>query len=103
QKKPNPWGLCDMHGNVAEWCNDLYKKDYYKDAPAANPRGPQEGELRVLRGGAWTSRADACRSARRVGESPGSRSACFARDAIGFRCVRKAPDPAPKPTTASAE
>jgi len=95
QKTPNPWGLYDMHGNVAEWCNDVYDKTYYKDAPANNPRGPADGPQRVLRGGAWNSKADACRSAYRVGESPGSQDACFARDAIGFRCVRRAPEKPP--------
>ena len=91
QKQPNAWGLYDMHGNVAEWCNDPYGKAYYKEAQSGNPRGPADAPQRVLRGGAWNSKADACRSAYRVGESPGSQDACFARDAIGFRCVRRAP------------
>jgi len=91
QKKPNAWGLYDMYGNVAEWCNDVYEISYPKDGSAKNPRGPEDGPRRVLRGGAWNSRADGCRSACRVGESPGSQDACFARDAIGFRCVRRAP------------
>jgi acetoin utilization deacetylase AcuC-like enzyme/formylglycine-generating enzyme required for sulfatase activity len=95
RKKPNAWGLFDMHGNVAEWCNDRYEADYYRTSPAANPRGPTEGEQYVLRGGAWNCSPAACRSARRVGEDPGVADACFARDAIGFRCVRKAPHPGP--------
>ena len=90
QKKPNAWGLYDMYGNVAEWCNDVYEKGYYKDGPRATPAAPQDGPRRVLRGGAWNTRADDCRSASRVGESPGSKDACFARDTIGFRCVRRA-------------
>jgi formylglycine-generating enzyme required for sulfatase activity len=96
QKAPNPWGLYDMYGNVAEWCNDVYAKGYSKDDRISNPHGPQSGPRRVLRGGAWNSRADDCRSACRVGESPGSQDACFARDAIGFRCVRRAPQNPPK-------
>jgi len=90
-KKPNAWGLFDMHGNVAEWCNDVYDKDYYQHSPAKNPRGPEDGEKYVLRGGAWNSSAEACLSAYRVGQDPGFQDACFARNAIGFRCVRKAP------------
>jgi formylglycine-generating enzyme required for sulfatase activity len=95
QKKANAWGLYDMYGNVAEWCNDAYAKGYSADDQARNPHGPKVGSQRVLRGGAWNSRADDCRSASRVGESPGSQDACFARDAIGFRCVRRAPQNPP--------
>ena len=91
QKKPNPWGLFDMHGNVAEWCNDVFDKDYYRSSPDQNPRGPKDGKEMVLRGGSWKSVADASRSAYRLGETPGFSDACLARDAIGFRCVRKAP------------
>jgi formylglycine-generating enzyme required for sulfatase activity len=92
QKKPNPWGLFDMHGNVAEWCQDVFDKGYYKASPEKNPRGPSEGNEYVLRGGSWKSSADALRSAYRLGENPGFSDACLARDAIGFRCVRKAPE-----------
>ena len=91
RKKPNPWGLFDMHGNVAEWCQDVYDPGYYKTSPEKNPRGPDSGNENVLRGGSWKSAADALRSAYRIGENPGFSDACLARDAIGFRCVRKAP------------
>lgn len=89
QKRPNAWGLYDMLGNVAEWCNDVYEADYYRASPEKDPVGPADGERYLLRGGAWNSSADACRSAHRLGESPGFQDACFARDAIGFRCVRR--------------
>jgi formylglycine-generating enzyme required for sulfatase activity len=91
QKKPNAWGLFDMHGNVAEWCQDVFDKNYYKSGPEKNPRGPADGKEYVLRGGSWKSAAEASRSAYRLGETPGFSDACLARDAIGFRCVRKAP------------
>jgi len=89
QKKPNAWGLYDMHGNVAEWCNDIYDKEYYRASLSNNPCGPVEGKTYVLRGGAWSSRADRLRSSARMSDNPGFTDACLARDAIGFRCVRK--------------
>jgi acetoin utilization deacetylase AcuC-like enzyme/formylglycine-generating enzyme required for sulfatase activity len=89
-KKPNPWGLYDMNGNVAEWCNDFYSGSYYGRAPEKNPRGPTKGKERVLRGGAWNSTADSCRSSYRSSD-PSINDTCLASDAIGFRCVRRAP------------
>ena len=101
RKTPNAWGLFDMYGNVAEWCNDFYDPDYYKTSPKKNPRGPAEGEKNVLRGGHWAASAENCSSAFRLGEEPGFSDACFARDAIGFRCVKKAPpDATTKPAAA---
>jgi len=90
-KKPNPWGLYDMHGNGAEWCNDFYSENYYKQSPQKDPKGPTAGQERVLRGGAWNSSADSCRSSYRTSD-PSIDDTCLANDAIGFRCVRNAPD-----------
>jgi formylglycine-generating enzyme required for sulfatase activity len=100
-KQPNPWGLCDMYGNVWEWCNDFYQEGYYRNSPERDPRGPDTGMTRVLRGGCWDSRADKCRSAYRNFEDPGYTDACFGRDIhglVGFRCVKR-PGPTNAPTT----
>ena len=91
-KEPNAWGLCDMHGNVWEWCNDVYDEEYYERSPRKDPRGPETGENRVVRGGCWNSRPDECRSAYRQFENPGYTDVCFGKDThgfVGFRCVRR--------------
>jgi formylglycine-generating enzyme required for sulfatase activity len=91
QKQPNSWGLYDMCGNVWEWCHDLYQVDYYLEAPKDDPRGPLEGKTRVVRGGAWRTGDQNCRSGYRYNESPGYADVCFGYDVYGFRCVKKAP------------
>src|SRR5262249_38027127 len=53
QLKPNAWGLYDVHGNVWEWVQDWYDAAYYWKSPVEDPKGPQEGQFKVVRGGSW--------------------------------------------------
>ncbi|MBO7106802.1 MAG: formylglycine-generating enzyme family protein [Verrucomicrobia bacterium] len=68
QKKPNAWGLYDMHGNVLEWCLDW--NGSYPLAPEVDPKGPNNGTSRVIRGGGWNLIAGSCRSASRSNYGP---------------------------------
>ena len=83
----NAFGLCDMHGNVDEWCHDHWHESY-EGAPIDGSSWLSENEdaNRVLRGGAWDSNPKYCRAAYRYNNSPGIRY-----DIIGFRVVCSAP------------
>jgi len=79
----NAWGLYDMHGNVWQWCEDCYDKDYYANSPRLNPLNTKEGSARMARGGSWNDAAWNCRSASRNWHGPSHRD-----DALGFRVAR---------------
>jgi formylglycine-generating enzyme required for sulfatase activity len=78
---PNAYGLYDMHGNIGELCSDWYSEYDIKDT--SNPKGPETGGQKVLRGGGFWVSAQECRSASRVGVPPGNRGA-----GISFRIVK---------------
>ena len=53
KKRPNELGIYDMSGNVSEWCRDYYEFSFYQHSPSLNPTGPEKGQNKVVRGGAW--------------------------------------------------
>lgn len=76
-KKPNAWGIYDMHGNVWEWCGDWYSVQH---VGGLNPQGPASGTLKVDHGGGWSHPASYCRSAHRYALEPN-----FVDNVLGFR------------------
>ncbi len=85
----SPYGAVDMAGNVREWVNDWYQANYYSISPLDNPPGPDGGDYKVLRGGAWRNRPVFLHVTDRAGYAQPT----FRDNNVGFRCA--APDPLP--------
>lgn len=79
----SPYGIYDLAGNVREWVADWYDANYYEKSPDRNPKGPERGEGKVLRGGSWLHDPEYLRSAYREPNTPLLRVANY-----GFRCAK---------------
>jgi formylglycine-generating enzyme required for sulfatase activity len=82
----SPYGIYDLAGNVWEWTADWYSETYYQNSPTENPLGPDTGQYRVLRGGAWNNSDYYVRSSDRGNNSP-----VIIDNFVGFRCARSLP------------
>ncbi len=84
-KEPNKFGVYDMSGNVWEWVGDYYAEDYYSKSPAENPKGPETGTKRIIRGGSWMDPFFALRISMRRPMDPNDER--HTNPYHGFRCA----------------
>ena len=82
----SPYGVYDVAGNVFEWVADWYDSGYYAKSPAKNPKGPETGTRKVVRGSGWQSETPTVRIFTRFGSDPKNRN-----ESTGFRCAKDAP------------
>ena len=81
-KLPTPPGIYDLFGNQAEWCYDWYADDYYSKSKRRNPLGPEDGQMKVVRGGSWATKAKSISPTNRRAAGPDNNNIT-----IGFRVV----------------
>lgn len=82
----NPFGLHDMGGSVAEWCQDWFEREYYASSPTENPQGPAAGMYKIVRGGSWADGPNRITVFFRNWARPNQRT-----PNLGFRCVKDMP------------
>jgi formylglycine-generating enzyme required for sulfatase activity len=85
EKGASPYGAMDMGGSVLEWCSDWYSRGYYSVSPKKNPKGPEKGAYRVLRGGSFFFEATDARASARSGAWPSFQAFRM----VGFRAARE--------------
>lgn len=83
----SPFGLYDMSGNVLEWVFDWYSEFYYKEGQVTQPKGPDSGLAKALRGGSWDNNGNDLRTTKRAAVAPYRKEAT-----IGFRCAMDGPE-----------
>jgi formylglycine-generating enzyme required for sulfatase activity len=86
-KGAGPYGTYDQAGNVAEWVQDWYDGEYYREGPQRNPSGPSHGQYKMTRGGSWSDMPVYLLSASRTTKLPPETRNAF----VGFRCAQSAP------------